>query len=292
MKKLFCLFAFVCLLGAGQIKRVFLITMDNADEHWQEVYNGANKALEESDERIHFKWLAPDSKSDAQQQTLLQKAVAQKAEVVMISVNSPYFLSETMKDAMKKGVKFIYIDSPGLLEASQTLQTNNELAGKEAANEMLKHLKSRGIRSGNIGIITVNPYTKSLIDREKGFREVFKKEDYKIFSTKYNDGKVKRAKEECLTFLQLGIVGIFSANEGATKGVEEALQENDFDVVAVGFDTPKTQDELEKKKVFSAIIRQNPYQMGYLGMKSAIKLLKGEELPQKLVDTGLEILRD
>ena len=294
MKKIFILFFFFSLLcGAdvkNELKQVYLITIDDVDEYWVDVYKGANDALSENGKNILLSWIAPNNKNDTEQLELLKTAIASKASAIILSVNDPLFLNETIKEASQKGVKFIFIDSSANLIADQVIQTNNYAAGKAAAKEMLKHLKAKEITNANVGIISVNPYTQSLNEREKGFRDTMKNEDFNVFTTRYSDGKPFRAQKECQMLLKLGAVGVFSTNEGTSKGVSTAIKEAKKSIVAIGFDFPKNLEELIKDDVFSSAIRQNPYQMGYESMKSAIKLLNNEPLNSRFVDTGIDII--
>ena len=225
-----------------------------------------------------------------EQLKLLKNAIANKADVIIISASDPKFLNDTIKKASENGIKFIFIDSNANCNAEQIIQTDNYTAGKIAAKEMIKYLKEKSILNGNIGIINVNPYTQSLSDREKGFKEVMEGEDYKIFSTRYSDGEALRAKKECETLLKLGIVGLFSTNEGASKGAGLALKETKDKIVAISFDSPKNLQELIREDIFSATIKQNPYLMGYESMKSAIKLLNNQSLNKRFINTGIEVI--
>ena len=57
----------------------------------------------------------------------------------------------------------------------------------------------------------------------------------------------------------------------------------------VGFDAwPMVVDGLEKGDLDSLIL-QNPYKMGYEGVKAIIRHLKGEKV-DKQVDTGVEMI--
>jgi ribose transport system substrate-binding protein len=57
----------------------------------------------------------------------------------------------------------------------------------------------------------------------------------------------------------------------------------------VGFDAwPMVVDGLAKGDLDSLII-QNPYKMGYEGVKAIVRHLKGEAVP-KQVDTGVELI--
>ena len=61
--------------------KVYLITMDQMDQHWVNVDAGAQKAAAELG-CVDYKWLAPDVKDDAKQIECINNAVAGGAQAV------------------------------------------------------------------------------------------------------------------------------------------------------------------------------------------------------------------
>src|SRR5699024_10335789 len=55
--------------------KVYLITMDQMDQHWVTVDKGAQEAAEELG-NVDYTWLAPDVKDDAKQIESINNAVA------------------------------------------------------------------------------------------------------------------------------------------------------------------------------------------------------------------------
>ena len=91
-----------------------------------------------------------------------------------------------------------------------------------------------------------------------------------------------------------GVDGIFACNATSAGGALTALQSFQQDQSAkkikmVGFDAwPMVVDGLRKGDLDSLII-QNPYKMGYEGVKAIVRHLKGEQVPKE-VDTGVELI--
>lgn len=275
--------------AADKKHKVYLITMDQMDQHWVNVDSGCKKAVEELG-NIEYVWLAPDVKDDAKQIECVNNAVAGGAEVILVAANGPTAISASLEAAAKAGVKIIYVDSPGDFKALQTLATDNKAAGKTAGEEMLKALKAANVAEGKIGIISVNTSTASTVAREAGFREAFKDTKFTLLETQYCDGDAARAKDMAANFVTQGCVGIFGGNEGSTVGVGNAIQESGAKVVGVGFDKSDMIQNLIKDGFLLCTMAQNPYRMGYEGMQSAAKVLKGEAISPEYVDTGVVVL--
>jgi ribose transport system substrate-binding protein len=89
-----------------------------------------------------------------------------------------------------------------------------------------------------------------------------------------------------------GVDGLFACNATTAGGALTALrsvQKGDKKIKMVGFDAwPMVVDGLEKGDLDSLIL-QNPYKMGYEGVKAVIRHLKGEKV-DKQVDTGVELI--
>ena len=59
----------------------------------------------------------------------------------------------------------------------------------------------------------------------------------------------------------------------------------------VGFDTNTTCIELMRTGVVTALIAQNPYAMGYLGIETAYKVLEGDAFDsEEIIDTATTII--
>ena len=272
----------------AKMKNVYLITMDQMDQYWVRVNEGAKKAAAE-DGSIKYRWIAPDIKDDSKQIECINNAVAAGADAILLAANGPTAITSAVKEAAGKGIKIIYVDSPADYPAVQTLSTDNRSAGKTAGETMMSALKAKGITSGSIGVISVNAATASTVAREEGFRSAFAGSAYTVLVTQYCDGDAARSKDAAANFITQGCVGIFGANEGSTVGIGNAVAESGGKVVGVGFDNSDMIKNLIKKGFILATMVQNPDVMGYEGVKSAVKALKGETVSPATVDTGVSI---
>ena len=267
---------------------VILITMDSTDQHWVSVDGGAQKAAEELG--VTYQWMAPDKKDDAQQIERVNNAIAAGADAIMIAANGPDAVTAALKEAQAEGIKIVYVDSPANLEAEATFSTDNEAAGKTAGEEMLKALEAEGITEGKIGIVNVNASTDSALKREAGFRSAFEGTDFELLETQYGEGDAAKSQDIADNYITEGVVGIFGTNEGSTVGVGNAIKGNGGGIIGVGFDKSDAILSLIKDGSIVCAMAQNPDVMGYEGLKAAVAAVKGEEIPEKNVDTGVSVL--
>ncbi len=274
---------------AGGNHKVYLITMDQMDQHWVNVDGGCKKAVEELG-NVDYTWLAPDVKDDAKQIECVNNAVAGGAEAILLAANGPDAVTAALKEADAAGVKIVYVDSAADFPGIQTLATDNKAAGTTAGKEMIKALEAAGITEGKIGIVNVNAATASTVAREEGFRAAFEGSKFELLETQYGEGDAAKSKDIAANYITQGCVGIFGANEGSTVGAGNAIQEAGQTVIGVGFDKSDTILNLIKNGYLLCTMAQNPDVMGYEGMQTAVKALNGEDVGEDFIDTGVSVI--
>ncbi len=276
--------------GAADNPKVYLITMDQMDQHWANMNKGCQAAVKEAG-TIDYTWMAPDIKDDAKQIEIINNAVAAGAKVILLAANGPNAVTSALKEADQAGVKIVYVDSPADFPGVATFATNNKAAGHTAGETMLAALKAKGLTEGKIGVVNVNAATQSVADREAGFREAFQGTKFTILATQYGDGDVARSKDIAANYITEGVAGIFGTNEGSTTGTGNAIQEDGNKVIGVGFDNSDSIRNLIKSGALLAAMVQNPAVMGEMGIKCAAAVLSPEGYTgEKLVDTGVTVM--
>ncbi|MDF2541378.1 MAG: periplasmic binding protein/LacI transcriptional regulator [Herbinix sp.] len=272
--------------------RIYLITMDRIDQHWYILNQGAEDMAALLGV-TNFIWVAPEVKDNQKQIELLNEAVANGADLIMLAANDPVKISNAIEDAKAKSVLIIYVDSPAYEEAIVTLSTDNYVAGLTAGETMLKQLRADGINSGKIGIIGVNTVTNSTMNREIGFREAIQAAGrYEILPTVYEFGDRLASQVAALKMINENpdLVGLFGTNEGSTIGVGNAIKSSGKHLVGIGFDRSDIILDLVRDGSLHAVLAQNPYTMGYLGMAEAVAALRGLDTGPPMINTGVSII--
>ena len=178
---------------------IHLITMDQMDQHWVACNQGAQDAGKELGVKVVFN--SPDTKDDNKQIECINNSVAQGADAILVAANAPDSQVSALKEAAAAGVKIVYVDSPANFESLRLFATDNEAGGKKIGEALLAELNKKGITSGKIGVIGVNPATESCNSREKGFRSAFTGTNFTLLETQYCDGDATRSKEAADNFI-------------------------------------------------------------------------------------------
>ena len=276
-------------VAADKDYKIALITMDSIDQHWVTLNEGAQAEAKSAGVTVDF--MSPDTKDDSKQIECVNNAVAGGYDAIMVAANGPDAISGALKEAMDAGIKIVYVDSPANVDAEATYSTNNKAAGKTAGEEMIKALESKGITSGDVGIVNVNASTQSTVDREEGFREAFDGSDFKLLETQYCDGDAAKAQSIAENYITQGVVGIFGGNEGSTTGTGNAIKASgNADIIGVGFDKSDSIKGLIKDGYLLCTMAQNPDVMGAKGVDACVQALNGEDLKGEVTDTGVTVL--
>ncbi len=265
---------------------IYLITTDNQDQFWSEMNQGASDMAKLTN--VNYYWRFPDERNVNKQIEVINQAIEDGAKALLVVADDPKRISGPIEDAKAKGIKVIYLDSPANEEAITTLATDNYAAGVTAGERMIATLKNKGIKEGSIGIINIKNKIPTN-EREKGFRDALEKEQgYTLLPTKFSrsDPEEANVMAEKIIRENKDLVGLFGTNEGTTEGVGYANRDNDNRFAAIGFDVSDLTKQLFEEGSLNAIIAQNPYTMGYLGMAEAIASLLGKNTGPKMINTG------
>jgi ribose transport system substrate-binding protein len=286
----------LCLMVAGckdrgQAKpRIAVIPKGTAFTFWQSVYAGAKAAGEEFGFQIYFN--GPERETDRERQIqIVEDFAVQKVDgIVLAPLDRKALVPSVLKLAQLK-IPCVIIDSDIETDRYITFAaTDNYQGGVLAARRMGEILKGRG----RIVVLKYAQGSGSTTDRENGFIETIQKEfpGIQIVDTKYALDTVEtalQATEDLLT-KNRDLQGLFAPNISSSVGALRALlSQKRTEVKMVGFDAEKALVEAVGAGQIDALVVQNPYRMGYEGVKAVADTLKGKVAPRR-IDTGVKVI--
>ena len=273
---------------------ISVIAKDTTSPYWQAVLAGARKAGQ--DLGVNVIELGAQSESDVSGQiSILAKAVASNPAAIVIAPAEFAALGKPIDEAAKK-VKIIGIESAADTKAmTSLLATDNVNAGRAAADALAVAITKSSDTEGDVVMITSMPGVPSLDQRAKGFKEVVtaKYKALDITAEKVADGKPATV---------LGIMNDLIANTGDLRGVfvsdpitaqavSQAVVEkktNDkINIVGVGSDEKLV--KFLQDDVIAGLVVEDPFRMGYDGVKTALATSKGEQVSAN-IDTGVTLV--
>jgi ribose transport system substrate-binding protein len=270
-----------------------VIVKDTTSVYWQTVLAGARKAGQ--DFGVEIAELGAQSESDADGQiALLENAVSSNPAAVIIAPAHFAVLSKPIEEAAKR-VKVVAIDSPADSKAlTSFLATDNVQVGRIAADILAERIqKTYADTEGDVALITPFPDLAALDQRAKGFREQIaaKYGALDIVVEKVADGDATTGRDVMLDIIASypELRGVFVSNPIMAKGAAEVLVEHKTNktgdkINLVGFGSDDQLVRFLQDGTVAALVVQDPFRMGYEGVKIALAASKGEQVPAS-VDT-------
>ena len=271
--------------GADNSKKVIaVIPKGTASMWWEVVRKGAESAAQENDYEII--WTGPEQENDREKQIqVVEDAVTQRVAAIVLGPNDAFALVRPVKEAREAGIPIIIIDSSlNSSDYEAFAATNNYAGGADAARRLAAALNKKG----KVILTCFIQNSASTDERAKGFKETLAKEfpEITLVEEQYTQGTVEDAlqKTEDMLTSHNDIDGIFAVNQPTSVGAYKALQSQNLTgkIKFVGFDSdPVLLEGIEKGEVDSLIV-QDPYKIGYVGVKTAVSVLNKQPV-EKLI---------
>lgn len=277
-------------MAESEKPKIYLITMDKSIQYWTLINQGVSDMSHLTG--IGYIWDAPIKRDVQEQIQIIENSVEAGAQAIMLTAIDPILVSRAVEDAKALGIKIIYLDSPANEPAIITLATDNYGAGVSAAESMLDELNNQGIKSGSIGILGASLTMPTTTDREKGFRATFQAyPQFPILTTLYTNDNPVLAQWAARAFQNDNpdLVGLFATDEMTTTAIGNEIQNSQSSVVGIGFDLTERIRELLLLGYLKAVLVQNPYTMGYLGMAETIAAIRGYPTGPSFLNTGVTV---
>jgi ribose transport system substrate-binding protein len=274
--------------AAGEI--IAVIPKGSTHNFWKSVEAGAKQAGAELSVEVICK--GPLKEDDrAQQIALVQQFVASGVSAIVLAPLDDIALRGPVRSAAEHKIPVVIFDSALKGEVGKDfisfVATNNHRGGVIGGEELVRLLGGKG----KVVLLRYSEGSASTIEREAGFMEVMKRNPglAVIVDNRYGGATSSSAQDAAMNLIDKirEADGIFCVNESTTQGMLLALRQTRLagQKKFVGFDTsPSLLQALDKGDVL-ALVAQNPRRMGYLGVVTAVKHLRGEKV-EPTIDTG------
>lgn len=296
MKKLLIALAGLGVMGAvvaAETKPLKIAVIPKGTSHvfWQSVHAGAAKAASELGASIA--WNGPATEGMREEQfKIVEDMVARRVDGIVLAPLDSKALVPAIAQAYQAKVPVVIFDSDADTDKYISfVATDNYQGGVKAAEQLGKLLGGKG----KVILVRYNPGSASTTNREKGFEDTLRDKfpGMKIVAAEYGKETVASALAvvEDMISKAPDFDGIFACNESTAVGTLRALenQKKAGKVKFVAFDaTPQLVKGLEASEIH-ALIAQNPFKMGYEGVKAVVDHIKGQTI-DKRIDTGVAVI--
>src|SRR5881628_2196862 len=305
MRKIILIVATLAILGAvgcnrsgsknGKKLTIAVIPKGTSHEFWKSIHAGSIKAAREFSSQgmeVEVIWKGPLREDDREQQIQVVEGFAsQGVDGIVLAPLDDRALARPVEEAKSAGVPTVIIDSA--LQSNSLVSfvaTDNRKGGVLAADRLGELLGGKG----KVILLRYAEGSASTTDREEGFLSEMKQKfpGIELISTDQYAGATrdtaKRSSENLLNRFGDDVQGIFTPNESSTAGMLSALQDigKAGKAIFVGFDTSQMFIDAMRAKQLHGIVVQNPFNMGYLGVRTIVESSQGKTV-EKRIDTGV-----
>jgi ribose transport system substrate-binding protein len=274
---------------------IAVIPKGTTQEFWKAVHAGALKAAKEGGADIL--WQGPMKEDDREEQIkVMDNMRARGVAGMVLAPLDDKALRAPVADAMRAGIPIVIFDSDlASPDYVSFVATDNYQGGRVAGAHMADLLKDKG----QVIMLRLHEGSASTAAREQGFLDAIAEHHgiSVVSSNQYGGATTEsayRASENLLAATRAAegrISGIFCPNESTTFGMLRALQNAKLagKITFIGFDSSEKLVQALSDGEIDALVLQNPMNMGYLGVKTLLRHLRGETVERR-IDTGATLV--
>jgi ribose transport system substrate-binding protein len=264
---------------------------------WKSIHAGALKAASELG-NVEILWKSGLKEDDRDSQIkVVEDMVTRRVSGIVLAPLDDVALRPVVVEAARNRIPVAIVDSD--LKTDQYVSfiaTDNYQGGVEAGERLAELLHGKG----RVAMLRYAEGSASTMRREQGFLDALKKFPglELVSSNQYGGATTETAYKASENLLapfrkpdgSLGLDGIFACNESTTFGMLRALQDGGWagKVTYVGFDSSEMLINALKRREIQGLVLQDPFNMGYLGVKSVVASLTGQKVERR-IDTGSRV---
>lgn len=284
--------------GAGSEYTVAVIPKGTIHEFWRSIEAGARKAEQElnaSGTKVNVIWKGPLREDDRDQQIqVVENFTSRRVSGMVLAPLDSQALVKPVETTVGAGIPVVIIDSDLKTEQYTSFVSTDNFRGGQLGGEHLAKLLGE---KGNVILLRYAVGSASTEAREAGFLEAIQKfPGIKVISSDQYAGATRetsyQAAQNLLNRFGRDLNGVFSPNESVTVGMAKALRDMGLaggKVKMIGFDTGAQAVVDLRAGDIQGLVVQNPLRMGYEGVLTLVKHLKGEAVPKR-IDTGVTLV--
>jgi len=244
---------------------------------------GAQEAADELGDDLIF--TAPAQPTAAEQITMIEAAIAQKVNAVMVSADDEAALVPVMQKAMKAGIAAVSWDSDVLPEGRTLFQqqADPEAVGRGQVKLICEELGGPNVCAGKVAILSAAATMTNQNTWIKWMLEEWKKPEYskmEYVGTVYGDDVDQKSYQEALGLFKTypDLKGIISPTSAGVAAAARALEDQKLNgkIMLTGLGLPSQLKQYVKDGTLLKFALWVPKDQGYLTAYMAHLLISGE----------------
>lgn len=273
--------------GTLEDVEIAVIPKGTTHEFWKSIHAGAEKAAQELD--VEVIWQGPQKEDDRQMQIqVVQNFISRGVDAIVLAPLDARSMAGPVESAVRRDIPVIIIDSGLDSEAQSSFIATNNYEGGRMGGRYLAELIGG---EGKVVMLRYQEGSESTSNRERGFLDALREHAPNaelLVDNMYAGATMERALQVSQNILNRfsEIDGIWTPNESSTQGMLRALETSGRagEIEFVGFDVNETLLAALRAGDIDGVVVQDPFSMGYEGVKAAAAVIRGESVPEQ-VDT-------
>jgi len=276
---------------------IAVIPKGTTHEFWKSVHAGARKAEQEltaGGQKLTVIWKGPLKEDDrAGQIDVVENFTQQGVSGILLAPLDHQALVKPVEDAIARTIPVVIFDSGLKSDRQASFVATNNFKGGQLGGQRLGEVLGG---MGKVILLRYQEGSASTEEREKGFLDAIGKfPGISLISTDQHAGATSAAaltvSQNLLNRFKDEVTGIFTPNESSTAGMIIALRDAGLTakVKHVGFDASAPLIAALKTGAVSGLVVQDPFDMGYRGVLTLVKAIKGQAV-DKQVDTNVALV--
>ena len=268
--------------GSGDQLTFGLVVMSTNSDYWLTLKDGAQEAVDQIGGELVF--TGPADNNDIQGQVaLVENLINSKVDAILLTPLDSDALAAPVEEAMDAGIPVIVIDSQVNTDKYTSYIATDNVAGGELAMNTLSQLMG-----GEGEVVVVNALAGIPSNDNRGIgaeKAANANEKLTLLPQQHclDQAEALTNTENILTG-NPNLKGIFATFNRGALGAAQAVQSKEKvgEVKIVAYDADADEIKLMEEGVIDALVVQQPFEMGRLGIEYALKALNGEEVPKSI----------
>jgi ribose transport system substrate-binding protein len=275
--------------GGSKTLTIAVVPMGTTHEFWKSIHAGALTAARELG--VEIIWKGPLRETDRNEQLqIVETLTGSGIDALVLSPLDDRALVRPVAEAARLGIPTVIFNTALAAIDPVALVSTDNFKGGVLAAELIGRLTGG---HGRLILMRVTEGVEGTMKREDGFLRTIRSEysGLTILSdNQYGGASTETAYQTMENLLARfpAVEAVFTPNESTTFGALRALEDHGLagKVVHVGFDSSAKLVEALGKREILGLVLQDPFDMGYRSVKTAVAHLRREPY-EKNVATGV-----
>jgi ribose transport system substrate-binding protein len=223
---------------------------------------------------------------------ILNAAIARHPDAILIAATDKVALVAPIRRAVQAGIPVVLVDTtintPNI--AITSISSDNVAGGVKAAIALARAVGMKG----TVGAMSVQPGISTTDQRKQGFEMQLKHyPNIKYVGTQFDNDQptIAATKTSAMIARFPALNGIFAMNTNSGIGVTNAARHAGKTVKLVEFDAEPVQVQALRAGTINALVAQDPYTIGNMGVNLAYQWVTGHRAGiKKHYGTGEKII--